>query len=64
MEFIKDYDFMPRDFMISEFGPIFCKIFPKICNDLVGTITDMNPSYDNYDVYDILAGHAPSGTSI
>lgn len=38
MEFFNDYDFMPRDFLISEIGPIFCDIFPKICNDLVGSI--------------------------
>lgn len=38
MKLIGDYDFMPRNFLISDFGTIFCNIFPKICNDLVGCI--------------------------
>lgn len=38
MKLIGDYDFMPRNFLISEFGTIFCSLFGSICNDLVGCL--------------------------
>jgi len=48
----------------SDAGIIFCSTFPKVCGDVLAQICDADPSLDNYDRYDVLVGHDPSGTSV
>lgn len=57
-------EFLPQNWMITNFGSAFCAIFGKICDDFVSLLADMDPNVDNYDRYDVLAGHDPSGTSV
>jgi hypothetical protein len=39
-------------------------LFPSICGDLIASLTNADPKLDNYDRYDVLAGHDPAGTSV
>ena len=48
----------------TDVGVLFCGEFGRICDDLMAGIMDANPSLDNYERYDVLAGHAPAGTSV
>ena len=48
----------------SDIGVIFCATYPLICNDFIGQMCDADPSLDNYDRYDVMVGHDPSGTSV
>jgi len=48
----------------TDAGIIFCKEFPKVCNDFLGQICDADPSLDNYERSDVVVGHEPSGTSV
>lgn len=48
----------------TDVGVIFCGTFPKVCGDIMTQIMDGDPSVDNYERYDVLVGHAPSGTSL
>ena len=34
-----------------------CALIPFICKELITAITSSNSTYDNADLYDILAGH-------
>ena len=43
---------------------MFCAAFKHVCADFIGAIMDADPELDNYDRYDVLAGHEPSGTSL
>lgn len=43
---------------------LFCADFPKVCADILAEVMDADPSVDNYDRYDVLVGHDPSGTSV
>lgn len=45
--------------LISRFGKIICYNFPLLCGDIVGAIVSADKDLDNYDRYDVLAGHAP-----
>lgn len=48
----------------TDVGVLFCHEFGKICGDFIGQICDADPSLDNYERYDVLVGHDPSGTSV
>lgn len=48
----------------TDVGIIFCSAFQKVCGDVMGEIMDADSSYDNYERYDVLVGHDPSGTSV
>ena len=48
----------------SDAGILFCATYPKVCGDVIGQICDADPSLDNYDRYDVMVGHIPSGTSL
>lgn len=54
---------MDTTFFTSEIGEIFCAMFGKICDDLVASLADADPTKDNYERYDVVAGHDPAGTS-
>jgi gastric triacylglycerol lipase len=45
-------------------GRVVCGIIPVLCGDLVGAIVSADKNLDNYDRYDVLAGHDPAGTSV
>lgn len=57
-------EFLGENWLITNFGSAFCALFGKICDDLVATLADMDASRDNYERYDCVAGHDPSGTSV
>jgi len=44
-------------------GIEFCGIDSLPCGELVGFITNDDFRLDNYERYDVLAGHDPAGTS-
>jgi len=44
-------------------GEFFCSTFAGVCGDLIGSMISADPKLDNYDRYDVLAGHDPAGTS-
>lgn len=48
----------------SQMGILFCSMFSKVCGDLVGQVMDGDPDLDNYERYDVIVGHNPSGTSV
>lgn len=48
----------------TDVGMIFCADFPYVCADLLKYVMDADPSLDNYQRYDVLVGHDPSGTSV
>lgn len=48
----------------SDLGILFCAAYPKVCGDFIGQICDGDPELDNYDRYDVMVGHSPSGTSL
>ena len=48
----------------SDVGRVFCADFSKVCGDLMRYVMDADPSLDNYERYDVLVGHDPSGTSV
>jgi len=55
---------MPGDTWITtDVGRVFCSTFAGVCGDLIGSIISADPKLDNYDRYDVLAGHDPAGTS-
>eukprot|EP00827_Trimyema_finlayi_P003561 TRINITY_DN326_c0_g1_i5.p2 TRINITY_DN326_c0_g1~~TRINITY_DN326_c0_g1_i5.p2 ORF type:complete len:185 (-),score=53.68 TRINITY_DN326_c0_g1_i5:96-650(-) len=58
------YEFMGENFFVSNFGSYFCSVFKLVCNEIISLITNMDKTTDNYDRYDVLAGHDPSGTGI
>lgn len=59
------YEFMPSfGWFTTDIGVLFCAEFGRICADLMAAVMDANPSLDNYERYDVLAGHDPAGTSI
>lgn len=61
----KVYEFLPSfGWFDTDVGVLFCATFPKICGDFLGQICDADPNLDNYDRYDVLVGHDPSGTSV
>lgn len=57
------YEIMPFTQAIKDVGIEFCGKFPLPCGKLVGAITSDDYRIDNYDRYDVLAGHDPAGTS-
>jgi gastric triacylglycerol lipase len=58
-------EFMQGDTWItSDVGRIVCGLIPSLCNDLIGSITSADKDLDNYERYDVLAGHDPAGTSV
>lgn len=58
------HEFLPQNWLITNFGSAFCALFGKLCDDFVASLADMDPNVDNYERYDVLAGHDPSGTSV
>ena len=58
------HEFMGENWLITNFGSEFCAIFGKICDDIVASLADMDSTRDNYERYDVVAGHDPSGTSV
>jgi hypothetical protein len=62
--FLKVNEFLGESWFTGLVGAEFCSLFPKVCGDLIGYIADADPDLDNYDRYDVLSGHAPSGTSV
>jgi gastric triacylglycerol lipase len=51
---------MPGDtWFVTDVGRVFCAYFPKVCGDVVGAIVSADKNLDNYDRYDVLAGHDP-----
>ena len=48
----------------TDVGIAFCKSFNKVCQDILAQLMDADPSLDNYNRYDVLIGHDPSGTSV
>lgn len=59
------HEFMPSfGWFTTDIGVLFCADFPKVCADLLAQVMDADPSVDNYDRYDVLVGHDPSGTSV
>lgn len=58
------HEFMGESFITSEVGRVVCGLVENICGDLVGSFVSADPKLDNYDRYDVLAGHSPAGTSV
>lgn len=59
------HEFMPSfGWFKSDMGILFCSAFDKVCADVVGEVMDGDPTLDNYDRYDVIVGHNPSGTSV
>jgi hypothetical protein len=58
------HEFLTGDTWItSDVGRVFCGLFGEVCNDLIGSITSADKDLDNYERYDVLAGHEPAGSS-
>lgn len=47
----------------TDIGIAFCNIYTYVCNDILKYTSDADPKLDNYQRYDVLLGHDPSGTS-
>lgn len=59
------HEFMPSmGWFETDAGALFCSDFPHICGDLFTQLMDGDPTVDNYERYDVVAGHDPSGTSV
>jgi gastric triacylglycerol lipase len=59
------HEFMPgMSWFETSAGMLFCSDFAYVCADFLKYIADADPSLDNYDRYDVLIGHDPSGTSV
>jgi len=59
-DLLKIDEFFPGDtWLVTDVGRVFCSYFPSICGDIVGSIVSADKNLDNYDRYDVLAGHAP-----
>ena len=56
-------EFMGKDWYNSAWAPTFCFIEKKLCNSLISGKLDFNPTVDNVDRIDVIAGHVPAGTS-
>lgn len=52
------------DWFTTDVGILFCSTFAKVCGDAMTQIMDGDPTLDNYERYDVLIGHDPSGTSV
>jgi hypothetical protein len=48
----------------TDAGTLFCADFPHVCGDIFTILMDGDPKVDNYERYDVVAGHDPSGTSV
>lgn len=60
VEMLKIDEFFPGDtWLVTDVGRVFCSYFPRVCGDIVGSIVSADKNLDNYDRYDVLAGHAP-----
>jgi gastric triacylglycerol lipase len=40
-------------------GRVVCSIIPSLCDDIVTPIVSADKNLDNYERYDVLAGHDP-----
>lgn len=59
------HEFMPSlGWFQTTTGVAFCAAFSKICGDVMTQVMDGDASLDNYERYDVLVGHDPSGTSV
>jgi len=61
---LKVKEFGGPSFFTSEIGRVVCGHFALICGDIVGALVTADKNLDNYDRYDVLAGHDPAGTSL
>jgi hypothetical protein len=49
------WDIIPHDFLTTDAGFIFCKLFNgKICNLIIGHTMDFDPTYDDPGRYDVV----------
>lgn len=55
--------FLQPNFMESDFGHAFCKLFGYVCGNLLGELYGADPEYDNYKQLNIILEHEPGGTS-
>lgn len=59
------HEFMPSlKWFESDVGITFCRAFARVCADIMTQVMDGDPTLDNYERYDVLIGHDPSGTSV
>ena len=59
------HEFMPGlKWFETDLGIIFCSSYAEVCGDALKYVCDADPSLDNYERYDVLIGHDPSGTSL
>lgn len=59
------HEFMPSlSWFETDIGVLFCADFSYVCADVLKYVMDADPSLDNYERYDVLVGHDPSGTSV
>lgn len=59
------WEFLPSmGWFDTSAGVAFCAAFSKVCGDFMTQVMDGDPSLDNYERYDVLVGHDPSGTSV
>jgi len=59
------HEFLPSlKWFESDAGIIFCRAYARVCADLMTQVMDGDPTLDNYQRYDVLIGHDPSGTSV
>jgi len=61
---LKQNQFMPANWAESAFGSAFCKVFVKVCANLLGSIFGYDPEYDNAKQYNVILQHEPAGTSV
>lgn len=57
-------EFAQPNFLESDFGHIFCKAFSSVCGNFLGYFFGANPTYDNYNQYNLILEHEPGGTSV
>lgn len=59
------HEFLPSfGWFTTDVGVAFCAEFSYVCGDVMRYVMDADPNLDNYDRYDVLVGHDPSGTSV